>query len=76
VALLPAGVGHQPLGPVPDLLVIGADPPGRIRDLCRALAQERAAALSRIVRLPDPPDPVRGGALAIEPRAATGEGDR
>ncbi len=66
VVFLPAGVGHQRLEPAPDLLVVGAYPPGQRPDLCRGLSEERASALARIAALPDPPDPVRGGPLAFE----------
>lgn len=66
VALIPAGLGHERIGPAPELLVVGAYPPGQAPDLCRGLLDERAAARARIDRLPDPPDPVRGGPLALE----------
>lgn len=66
VVFLPAGVGHQRLGPAPDLLVVGAYPKDQRPDLCRGLREERGSALARIAALPDPPDPVRGGPLALE----------
>ncbi len=66
VVFLPAGVGHQRLEPAPDLLVVGAYPPGQRPDLRRGLHEERVSALARIAALPDPPDPVRGGPLVFE----------
>jgi uncharacterized protein YjlB len=49
IAVLPAGTGHQNLGSSPDLLVIGAYPPGQEDyDLLRGAPEERPAALERI----------------------------
>lgn len=76
LVLVPAGVGHQRIGPAPDLLVVGAYPPGQSPDLCRGLPGERAAALARIAALPDPPDPVRGGPLALAGTAGARPGAR
>lgn len=76
VAFIPAGVGHERLAPAPDLLVVGAYPPGQRPDLCRGLPGERPIVLRRIAGLPDPPDPVRGGPLALEAGCRAGRADR
>ncbi len=68
VVLIPAGVGHERIGPAPRLLVVGAYPPGQVPDLCRSSADGRTAALDRIARLADPPDLVRGSPLGIPRR--------
>ena len=62
VALLPAGTGHQNLGASPDLLVIGAYPPGCTDwDLCRGDSDDRSQTLSAIAAVPKPStDPVHG----------------
>jgi uncharacterized protein YjlB len=61
VAVLPAGTGHQRLSSTPDLLVIGAYPPGGHYDLCRGTSAEHARALATIARVPLPAtDPVLG----------------
>jgi uncharacterized protein YjlB len=60
VVILPAGAGHQNLGQSPDLLVVGAYPPGPDWDLCRAPGDYEASAKA-IARVPLPPaDPVYG----------------
>jgi uncharacterized protein YjlB len=63
VVALPAGVGHRNLGASPDLLVVGAYPPGARPEECREVhgaAHERAVQV--IARTPDPPgEPVTGG---------------
>lgn len=76
VAFVPAGVGHERLAPAPDLLVVGAYPPGQHPDLCRGLPGERPAVLRRIAGLPDPPDPVRGGPLTLAAPAEPGAEER
>jgi uncharacterized protein YjlB len=61
VAVLPAGTGHQRLSQTPDLLVIGAYPPGGHYDLCRGTGAEHARALTTIPRVPLPAtDPLFG----------------
>ena len=63
VLLLPAGTGHKRLDASPDLLVVGAYPPGQTWDLCRGTAAERPAALANILRIPLPTmDPLYGKA--------------
>jgi uncharacterized protein YjlB len=66
VAVLPAGTGHQRLSSTPDLLVIGAYPPGGRYDLYRGTGAEHARALQTIPRVPLPAtDPLfgKGGPL-------------
>lgn len=61
VLVLPAGTGHKRLDASPDLLVVGAYPPGQTWDLCRGTGQEREAAFANIHRVPLPvTDPVFG----------------
>jgi len=61
VLLLPAGTGHRRLDASPDLLVVGAYPPGQRWDLCRGTAEEREMALANLQRVPLPvTDPVYG----------------
>lgn len=61
VILLPAGWGHKNLGSSPDLLVIGAYPPGPSCDLCRGLPEERPQVLANIAAVELPTlDPVYG----------------
>jgi uncharacterized protein YjlB len=58
---IPAGGGHKNLGASPDLLVVGAYPPGQDWDLCRGKPGERPEALENIARVPLPSiDPVYG----------------
>ena len=59
--VLPAGTSHQNLGSSPDLLVIGAYPPGQDWDLLYGRPEEREIARARIARVPLPPtDPLFG----------------
>ncbi len=59
--LIPAGVGHKRLSGSPDLLVIGAYPPGARADLMREGAEDRAGIRRRIAAVPSPwADPVAG----------------
>ncbi len=61
VALLPAGCGHENLGASPDLLVVGAYPPGPAWDLCRGEPGKRPRVIENIARVPLPAtDPVGG----------------
>jgi uncharacterized protein YjlB len=72
VAVLPAGTGHQRISASPDLLVIGAYPPGGRYDLCRGTPPEHARALATIPRVPLPQnDPLfgAGGPLTVLWRA-------
>ncbi|MDP9137969.1 MAG: cupin [Pseudomonadota bacterium] len=59
--LLPAGTGHQLLASSPDLLVIGAYPPGPRRDLMRAGEANGQAIRSRVSTVAKPAtDPFAG----------------
>ena len=62
VVVIPAGVGHKNLGSSPDLLVVGAYPPGQQNwDLCRGKSSEHQQALQNIARVALPPsDPIYG----------------
>jgi uncharacterized protein YjlB len=61
VVVLPAGTGHQCLWASPELVVIGAYPPGGRLDLCRGSKADHARALHSIPRVPLPAsDPVYG----------------
>ena len=61
VILIPAGVGHKNLGASPDLLVIGAYPPGPYCDLCYGRPEERPHVLENIEQVEPPAtDPVFG----------------
>jgi uncharacterized protein YjlB len=64
VAVLPAGTGHFRLEATPDLLVVGAYPPGQSADLCRGAATSEM--LTRIAAVPVPrTDPVHGAGGAL-----------
>ncbi len=59
--LIPAGVGHKRLSGSPDLLVIGAYPPGQRADLMCEGAADKRAIRGRIAAVPLPQaDPVAG----------------
>jgi uncharacterized protein YjlB len=59
--LIPAGVGHKRLSASPDLLVIGAYPPGQRADLMREGAEDRDGIRSRVAAVAKPgADPVGG----------------
>jgi uncharacterized protein YjlB len=60
--VLPAGTGHRNLGSSPDLLVVGAYPPGQEDvDVLRDEVAEHDAAVERILKVSLPPaDPVLG----------------
>jgi uncharacterized protein YjlB len=61
VVVLPAGTGHKNEGASPDLLVVGAYPPGQDWDLCRGEPGERPRVLANIAGVPLPSsDPVHG----------------
>lgn len=59
--LLPAGTGHQRLSSSPDLLVIGAYPPGPARDLMRSGEVEKILIRERLRKVGKPlHDPIAG----------------
>lgn len=59
--LLPAGTGHQRLSSSPDLLVIGAYPPGAPNDLMHAGEDDKAGIRKRIAAVAKPAsDPIGG----------------
>jgi uncharacterized protein YjlB len=61
VAVLPAGTGHQRVFGSPDLLVVGAYPPGGHYDECRGSHKQRERARASIPQVPLPDkDPVYG----------------
>jgi len=61
VVVLPAGTGHRNLGQSPNLLVVGAYPPGPQPEQCTGRPGERVRALLDIPKVADPPsDPVTG----------------
>jgi uncharacterized protein YjlB len=73
VAALPAGVGHRNLGGTPDLLVVGAYPPGtrptEAREARTPADHDRAR--QAVARTPDPPcEPVTGGSWPRGPDSA------
>ena len=64
--LLPAGTGHKLISSGPDLLVIGAYPPGSNRDLMRSGEVDKAGIRARIVGVAKPnSDPISGAAGAM-----------
>ena len=64
--LLPAGTGHKKISSSPDLLVIGAYPPGSKYDLMRSGESHKAAIRARIAKVAKPDtDPVSGAAGAM-----------
>jgi uncharacterized protein YjlB len=57
--LLPAGTGHKRISSSPDLLVIGAYPPGSRYDLMRSGESDKVAIRARIAKVAKPAtDPV------------------
>ena len=59
--VLPAGTGHRRVGSSPDLLVVGAYPPGQEWDLRRGDPAEHDEVLANIAQVPLPEtDPVEG----------------
>ena len=61
--LLPDGTGHRRLSSGPDLLVIGAYPPGSKYDLMRSGEPDKSAIRARIAKVARPDtDPVSGAA--------------
>lgn len=66
VVVLPAGTGHKRLKASPDLLVIGAYPPGQDYEIERSDPAKLGQALAKIDQVPLPgSDPVRGSAGAL-----------
>ncbi len=64
--LLPAGTGHKRISSSPDLLVIGAYPPGSKYDLMRSGELDKAAIRARIAKVVKPDtDPVSGTSGAM-----------
>jgi len=64
--LLPAGTGHKLISSGPDLLVIGAYPPGSNRDLMRSGEVDKAGIRARIVGVTKPnTDPISGAVGAM-----------
>ena len=64
--LLPAGTGHKRISSSPDLLVIGAYPPGSKYDLMRSGESDKTAIRVRIAKVAKPEtDPVSGAAGAM-----------
>ena len=64
--LLPAGTGHKRISSGPDLLVIGAYPPGSKYDLMRSGEADKDAIRARIAQVAKPnADPVSGAAGAM-----------
>ena len=64
--LLPAGTGHKRISSSPDLLVIGAYPPGAKYDLMRSGESDKAAIRARIAKVAKPDtDPVSGAMIKL-----------
>jgi uncharacterized protein YjlB len=64
--LLPAGTGHKRISSSPDLLVIGAYPPGSKYDLMRSGESDKMGIRARITKVAKPDtDPVSGAAGAM-----------
>ena len=61
VLIVPAGVGHRCESATDGLLLVGASPQGRRRDLCKGEPGTREEVRARIAAVPLPPeDPVAG----------------